>query len=324
MKALLTVDKLVVEFKTPEGKLRAPDNISFHVEEREILGIVGESGSGKSVTALAIMGLVPDPPGKISAKRIDFSGRDLTTEIDNIRGKEISMVFQNPLNSLNPSIKIGMQLTEVLTAHMNLRKDAAKEKAIEMMRSLGIPSPETLMNSYPFEYSGGMRQRIMIAMAMLCNPRLLIADEPTTALDVTIQSQILHLFRKLKRDFDTSLIFITHDLGVIAQIADRVMVMYAGKLVEIAKVQDLFSRPKHPYTVGLLNSIPGLVPENRKQKLRSIKGNVPGLIGTLKGCRFHPRCSSAMPVCSVEEPPEITVSDSRVLCWLYEREVEEK
>ena len=318
MKPLLTVENLAVEFKIPEGRLRAPDGISFHVNEKEVLGIVGESGSGKSVTALAVMGLIPSPPGRVTAERIEFSGRNLAAEIEEVRGKEISMVFQNPLNSLNPSIKIGLQLTEVLTAHLNIKKAEATQRAIEIMGSLGIPSPETLMDRYPFEYSGGMRQRIMIAMAMLCNPRLLIADEPTTALDVTIQSQILHLFRELKKNFDTSLMFITHDLGVIAQIADRVMVMYAGKQVEIAGVGELFARPRHPYTVGLLRSIPGLAPENRKQKLASIKGNVPGLINPPDGCRFHPRCDRAMTICSEKEPPAFTEGSSKVWCWLYE------
>ncbi len=321
MSHVLTVEDLTVEFKLPEGKLRAPDGISFSVGEREVLGIVGESGSGKSVTALSLMGLIPSPPGTVKAGKMEFMGEDLLKEAENIRGKRISMVFQNPLNSLNPSMKIGAQLVEVLVNHMNMSKIEAKEKSILMMKSLGIPSPENLMNRYPFEYSGGMRQRIMIAMAMLCNPKLLIADEPTTALDVTIQSQILYLFRELKQKFETSLIFITHDLGVIAQIADRVMVMYAGKQVENASVEEIFKNPKHPYTFGLLDSVPKLIPEKRKERLLSIKGNVPGLLEPPKGCRFHPRCSRAMKICAEEEPPAFKVDSSTVWCWLYKSEV---
>ncbi|PZC52432.1 MULTISPECIES: ABC transporter ATP-binding protein [unclassified Mesotoga] len=321
MSHVLEVEDLTVEFRLPEGILRAPDGISFSVGEREVLGIVGESGSGKSVTALSLMGLIPSPPGKVKARKMEFMGKNLLKEAEEVRGKKISMVFQNPLNSLNPSMKIGAQLVEVLVNHMNMTKPEAKAKSIEIMKNLGIPSPENLMDRYPFEYSGGMRQRIMIAMAMLCNPKLLIADEPTTALDVTIQSQILYLFRELKEEFETSLIFITHDLGVIAQIADRVMVMYAGKQVENASVEEIFKNPKHPYTFGLLDSVPKLIPEKRKERLPSIKGNVPGLLEPPTGCRFHPRCSKAMKICAEKQPPVFSVGSSKVCCWLYGREV---
>lgn len=321
MSHVLEVEDLTVEFRLPEGILTAPDGISFSVGEREVLGIVGESGSGKSVTALSLMGLIPSPPGKAKARKMEFMGKNLLKEAEEIRGKKISMVFQNPLNSLNPSMKIGAQLVEVLVNHMNMTKPEAKAKSIEIMKNLGIPSPESLMNRYPFEYSGGMRQRIMIAMAMLCNPKLLIADEPTTALDVTIQSQILYLFRELKEEFETSLIFITHDLGVIAQIADRVMVMYAGKQVENASVEEIFKNPKHPYTFGLLDSVPKLIPEKRKERLLSIRGNVPSLLEPPTGCRFHPRCSKAMKICTEKEPPAFSVGSSAVFCWLYGSEV---
>lgn len=320
MKEILKVKELAVEFKTPEGLLTAPDGVSFGLNQGEVLGIVGESGSGKSVTALAVMGLIPTSNGRIKNGEITYSDRNLRKEIDDIRGKEISMVFQNPLNSLNPSLKIGLQLTEVLTSHTKKKRYEAKLDTIEIMDKLGIPSPEKLMNRYPFEYSGGMRQRIMIAMAMLCNPKILIADEPTTALDVTIQSQILNLFLQLKKDFETSIIFITHDLGVIAQIADRVMVMYAGKQMEIASVNDLYENPKHPYTEELLKSIPALDSGHRKEKLPSIKGNVPSLINPPKGCRFHPRCRYAKEICKKEPPRKYTINDSYVWCWLYEGE----
>ena len=320
MKEILKVKDLAVEFKTPEGLLTAPDGVSFGLNQGEVLGIVGESGSGKSVSALAVMGLIPTSNGRIKSGEITYMDRDLRKEINSIRGKEISMVFQNPLNSLNPSLKIGLQLTEVLTAHTKKSKYEATIEAVEIMDKLGIPSPEKLMNRYPFEYSGGMRQRIMIAMAMLCNPKILIADEPTTALDVTIQSQILHLFLQLKENFDTSLIFITHDLGVIAQIADRVMVMYAGKQMEIASVSDLYEHPKHPYTKELLKSIPALDSEHRKEKLPSIKGNVPSLIKPPEGCRFHPRCKFAKEICKKKSPVKRRVNDTDVWCWLYEEE----
>ena len=258
MTPLLEVRDLVVEFRIPEGTLRAPDGVSFRMAPQEILGVVGESGSGKSVTALSIMGLIPNPPGKMVAGEILFQGRDLKQQIGDIRGQKISMVFQNPLNSLNPSLRIGVQLTEVLVEHLKLSQPEAKARAITLMQQLGIPDPQTLQMRYPFEYSGGMRQRIMIAMAMLCNPMLMIADEPTTALDVTIQAQILHLFQRLREQFHTSIMYITHDLSVVSQIADRVLVMYAGKIVERGETERIFSVPRHPYTQGLIRSIPGM------------------------------------------------------------------
>ena len=319
MTALLDVKDLIVEFRIPEGRLRAPDGVSFHVKPREILGVVGESGSGKSVTALAIMGLIPHPPGKIVSGTLLFQGRDLQAQIQKIRGKEISMVFQNPLNSLNPSLKIGLQLTEVLVEHLSMSQAEADKRTIDLMKQLGIPEPQALMRRYPFEYSGGMRQRIMIAMAMLCNPTFMIADEPTTALDVTIQAQIIHLFQQLREEFHTSILYITHDLSVVSQIADRVLVMYAGKIVEQAQTERIFSNPLHPYTQGLIRSIPGTTSAGSK-RLSSIPGNVPGLIHPPPGCRFHPRCASVMDVCRQEVPPEFQVEDTTVACWLYKEE----
>jgi len=316
--ALLEVKDLVVEFSLPEGKIRAPDGISFEVEREEVLGIVGESGSGKSATALAIMGLVPSPPGRVVSGKILFEGKDVSRNIHELRGKEISMVFQNPLNSLNPSLKIGVQLMEVLQEHLNMNEKEAWNRSVGVLKMMGIPDPETMMNRYPFEFSGGMRQRVMIAMAMLCEPKLLIADEPTTALDVTIQAQILKLFRKLKESSKASIIFISHDLSVIAQIADRVVVMYAGKIVEKAKINDIFEHPLHPYTKGLLKSIPSFY-KKRKSRFHSIPGNVPNLMNPPKGCRFHPRCSDALTLCQEKEPPFFKVNGSYVSCWLYRR-----
>ena len=316
---LLDVKNLAVEFRIPEGILTAPDGISFQVNRQEILGVVGESGSGKSVTALSIMGLIPNPPGKIVTGEILFEGRDLTRSIKDTRGREISMVFQNPLNSLNPSLRIGLQLTEVLVEHLHVSQQEAIERAVTLMRQLGIPDPHSLMKRYPFEYSGGMRQRIMVAMAMLCKPRLMIADEPTTALDVTIQAQMLHLFHQLREQFHTSIIYITHDLSVVSQIADRVLVMYAGKIVENADTRHLFSHPLHPYTQGLIRSIPG-ANDVEAQRLHSIPGNVPSLITPPPGCRFHPRCSFAMDMCRNTAPPESQVGETSVCCWLYQKQ----
>ena len=319
MTPLLEVRNLVVEFRIPEGILRAPDGVSFQMDSQEILGVVGESGSGKSVTALSIMGLIPSPPGKMVSGEILFQGQDLEQQIIDIRGQKISMVFQNPLNSLNPSLRIGLQLTEVLVEHLKMSQLEAQERAIILMKRLGIPDPQALMMRYPFEYSGGMRQRIMIAMAMLCNPTLMIADEPTTALDVTIQAQILHLFQQLREQFQTSIMYITHDLSVVSQIADRVLVMYAGKIVERAETDRIFSVPRHPYTQGLIRSIPGMNTEGIK-RLYSITGNVPNLIHPPQGCRFHPRCAFVMDLCRNSPPPEFHVEGTSVFCWLYKGE----
>ncbi|PIE35156.1 peptide ABC transporter ATP-binding protein [candidate division KSB3 bacterium] len=322
MTPLLEVKDLAVEFRIPEGILRAPDGVSFQIAPQEILGVVGESGSGKSVTALSVMGLIPNPPGKMVAGEVLFQGHDLKQQITDIRGQKISMVFQNPLNSLNPSLRIGLQLTEVLVEHLKMAQSEAEERAITLMRQLGIPEPQTLLTRYPFEFSGGMRQRIMIAMAMLCNPTLMIADEPTTALDVTIQAQMLHLFQQLREQFQTSIMYITHDLSVVSQIADRVLVMYAGKIVERAETERIFSAPRHPYTQGLIRSIPGMNTDGAT-RLHSITGNVPNLIHPPPGCRFHPRCSQAMDICRHSPPSECQVEGSSVFCWLYRGEEEQ-
>ncbi|MEJ5228680.1 MAG: ABC transporter ATP-binding protein [Pseudothermotoga sp.] len=316
MSPLLTVEDLVVEFKLGNKRLRAPDGVSFTVMENECVGFVGESGSGKSVTALAIMGLVPKPQGRVLSGKIVFDGIDLLKSDEHPRGKKISMVFQNPLNSLNPNIKIGKQLSEVLEEHYGMSYKQAMVKVVQIMKQLGIPEPEKMVSRYPFEYSGGMRQRVMIAMAMLCEPKLLIADEPTTALDVTIQAQIIQLFKQLKAELKASIMFISHDLSVISQIADRVVVMYAGKICEISPVKELFEKPLHPYTVGLISSIPDM--KERKTKLRSIEGNVPNLANPPSGCRFHPRCQQKMPKCIEEEPNVFSVRGRDVKCWLYE------
>ncbi len=317
MSRLLEVKDLIVDFRINEGTIRAVNNISFDVNNNEILGVVGESGSGKSVTALSIMGLVPKPPGKVVSGDIQFEGQDLRKNIEKLRGEKISMVFQNPLNSLNPSLKIGLQLEEVLDAHLNVSKSEAIKQIIHIMSQLGIPEPKALMKQYPFEYSGGMRQRIMIAMAMLCNPRLMIADEPTTALDVTIQAQMLHLFFKLRDQFGTSIIYITHDLSVISQVADRVIVMYSGKIVEDASIHRIFTNPLHPYTQGLIKSVPGMNTQEGG-RLHSIPGNIPDLINPPEGCRFHPRCSQAMDHCRSIEPIETDVQGAKVFCHLYQ------
>lgn len=315
MNLLLSVEDLAVEFKTFGVKLRAPDGVSFEVFENECVGIVGESGSGKSVTALAIMGLVPKPQGEIVRGKIIFEGKDLTKTSTHPRGTKISMVFQNPLNSLNPSIKIGKQLSEVLEQHYGMSYAEAIDRVILVMRQLGIPQPEEMIERYPFEYSGGMRQRAMIAMAMLCNPKLLIADEPTTALDVTIQAQIIQLFKKLKNESKTSILFISHDLSVVSQIADRVIVMYAGKVCEISDTKKIFEKPLHPYTAGLISSIPDM--KERKTRFKSIEGSIPSLVNPPTGCRFHPRCSQKMPICAEREPEDFSVDGRVVKCWLY-------
>ncbi len=316
MNPLLLVEDLAVEFKTRLGKFYVPDGVTFSVFEGECVGLVGESGSGKSVTALAIMGLLPKN-ARVARGRILFDGVDITSGNDHPRGKKMSMVFQNPLNSLNPNMKIGQQLCEVLEENFKMSKEEARKRVIETMTKLGIPEAEKMLERYPFEYSGGMRQRAMIAMAMLCEPKLLIADEPTTALDVTIQAQIMRLFKQLKSSSRTSILFISHDLSVVSQIADRIIVMYAGKICEISPVKQLFEDPLHPYTQGLIASVPDL--KKKGSKLRSIEGNVPSLLDPPTGCRFHPRCNKKLEICTQHEPDEVQMKDRIVKCWLYEK-----
>jgi oligopeptide/dipeptide ABC transporter ATP-binding protein len=318
MSALLEVTDLETSFATDEGLFRAVDKISFSVASGRTLGIVGESGCGKSVTSLSIMGLVPRPPGEITGGRIVFDGVDLLTlpadAMRARRGRDLAMIFQEPMTSLNPAFTVGNQIVEGILRHMPLSGAQAKERALDMLRKVRIPAPEERFDEYPHKLSGGMRQRVMIAMALACDPRLLIADEPTTALDVTIQAQILELLRTLRDETGTAIILITHDLGVIAELAHEVVVMYAGRIVEYAPVQALFAEPQHPYTVGLLGAIPKL--DEVKDRLATIDGTVPNLAQPIAGCRFQARCPFAEQRCRDEEPMLREVgSGHRTACW---------
>ena len=302
---LLSIEDLRTYFYTEAGVVKAVDGVSFSIEKGKTLGVVGESGSGKSITAMSILQLIPSPPGRIAGGRIMFEGVNLLEktpeEIRKIRGNEISMIFQDPMTSLNPVLTVGEQLIEVIVLHQKLDQKAAREKAAEMLGLVGIPDPDKRLKAYPHEFSGGMRQRAMIAMALSCNPKLLIADEPTTALDVTIQAQILELMNDLKEKLNTSIMMITHDLGVIAEICDDVVVMYAGKPVEYADVETIFASPQHPYTWGLLASLPKVEGENR-QRLEAIEGLPPDLRNMPPGCPFAPRCPKAVEICFREQP----------------------
>ena len=324
---LIEITDLKTYFYTEDGVVRAVDGVDFTIEPEKTLGVVGESGCGKSVTALSVMGLIQIPPGKIEEGEILYhqngKTRDLTglnpkgKEYRSIRGNEIAMIFQEPMTSLNPVYTIGNQIMEAITLHQHLRKKEARKKAIEMLHAVGIPNPEQRVDEYPHQLSGGMRQRAMIAMALSCNPSLLIADEPTTALDVTIQAQVLDLMNGLRTDFDTAIMFITHDLGVIADMADDVVVMYLGKIVERSDVRSVFHEPKHPYTQGLMNSIPSLAMQ--KERLVPIKGVVPDPFEVPVGCGFEPRCPHAMEICKTKIPPLKEVANQHWgACWLYE------
>jgi oligopeptide/dipeptide ABC transporter ATP-binding protein len=303
--ALLAVRNLRTVFGTRAGEVVAVDDVSFSIAPGEVLGIVGESGSGKSVTALSILGLLPHPPGRVAGGQIVFRGTNLLSlaeaQMRRIRGREISMIFQEPMTSLNPVFTVGDQIGETLRTHERLSPRAARERAIDMLAKVGIPSPARRIDDYPHQLSGGMRQRAMIAMALACNPKLLIADEPTTALDVTIQAQILELLRALREEFGMAIIVITHNMGVVAECADRVVVMYAGKVVEEAPAEAIFEHPKHPYTEGLLSSIPSL--DDDRPRLRTIPGTLPSLTGLPPGCRFAPRCRYAEAACNSAPPP---------------------
>jgi len=309
---------LRTHFASERGEVRAVDGVDLSLESGRTLGIVGESGCGKSVTALSIMGLVPQPPGRIAGGEVLFEGEDLLKlpprRLRDLRGDQLSMIFQEPMTSLNPAFPVGEQISEALIRHKNVGKLEARNQAVEMLRKVRIPSPERRARDYPHQLSGGMRQRVMIAMALACNPKLLIADEPTTALDVTIQAQILELMRLLRAELGTSIILITHDLGVVAELADDVIVMYAGKVVERCPAARLFSDPQHPYTVGLLGSIPRLHLE--QERLSAIEGIVPDAAAFPPGCRFHPRCPFAVEKCSSQEPPLTQISPHHfVACW---------
>lgn len=322
---LLEVDKLQVAFRTEKGEVVSVDEVTFQLKQGETIGIVGESGCGKSVTSLSIMRLL-GRAGLIKKGAICFNGRDLTqleeAQMRKIRGNDISMIFQEPMTSLNPVFSIGNQMLELIHLHMKMSRSEARAYAIEMLQKVGIPRAEQIIDEYPHKLSGGMRQRVMIAMALSCKPKLLIADEPTTALDVTIQAQILELMKKLRQESQTAIMIISHDLGVIAEMADKVLVMYAGQVVEEADVFTLFDDPKHPYTIGLMESIPHLEHDSQ-QKLFSIPGTVPHLNAMPKGCRFHQRCQHVTEQCATQKPPLLTIEGSsghRVRCWLYQEE----
>lgn len=317
---LLAINDLAVNFYMDTRVIPAVDGVSFSLSRGETLGLVGESGCGKSVTALSIMRLLSSPPARIVRGEIWFKGENLldktNDEMRKIRGNDISMIFQEPMTSLNPVFTIGYQISEVIIQHQNVSKKEALERAIEMLKMVKIPLPEKRVKQYPHQLSGGMRQRVMIAMALACNPELLIADEPTTALDVTIEAQVLELINELKEKFGSSVIMITHDLGVVAEIADKVAVMYAGRIVEYADVYSIFNNPKHPYTQGLLEAIPNMdLP--RGQRLKEIKGVVPLPDEIRAGCRFKTRCEYARAECMSHEPPLIRTNSSLVRCWNY-------
>ncbi len=313
--SLLEIKGLKVSFKTSEGLVQAVDDISLDIKHNEILGIVGESGCGKSVTALSVMKLVQTPPGQYLGGQILFEGEDLlkktNPQMQKIRGNDIAMIFQEPMTSLNPVHAIGLQIAESISLHQGLSRQQALDKAEHMLNLVGIPDPHRRVREYPHQLSGGMRQRAMIAMALSCNPKLLIADEPTTALDVTIQAQILELIKSLKQETGMAIMLITHDLGVIAEMADRVVVMYAGKVVEEAPVKELFRNPYHPYTVGLHKSTPRI--DKPKSELVAIKGTVPEFIHSIPGCRFNPRCPYAREIC-IEEGPPLMGEGHKVAC----------
>jgi oligopeptide/dipeptide ABC transporter ATP-binding protein len=317
---LLEVEDLSVHFATEDGMVRAVDGVSFTLDRGEVVGVVGESGSGKSVTAMTIMGLTRGVNAKFDGA-VRYQGTDLLqisdTAMQNYRGNEIGMIFQDPMTSLNPVYRVGEQITEAIRAHEQIDKRQARKRAVELLKQVGIPNPESRVDDFPHQFSGGMRQRAMIAMALSCNPAILIADEPTTALDVTIQAQIIELIGRLKRDFDSAVIMITHDLGVVADIADEILVMYAGRVVEAAATRDLFYDPQMPYTWGLLGSIPRL-DRPRPERLYSIKGAPPSLINAPPGCKFRPRCPHAFEKC-VEEPrleQRVETPGHLDRCWL--------
>jgi oligopeptide/dipeptide ABC transporter ATP-binding protein len=321
---LLSVRNLRTVFGTMQGEVTAVDDVSFDVVPGEVLGIVGESGSGKSVTALSIMGLLPQPPGRVAGGEILFEGRDLLKlspgELRQMRGAAIGMIFQEPMTSLNPVFTIGDQISETVRVHERIGAQAARNRAIEMLAKVGIPSPERRVDDYPHQLSGGMRQRVMIAMALSCSPKLLLADEPTTALDVTIQAQILDLLRDLQQEFHMAIVIITHNMGVIAEFADRVAVMYAGRIAEQGPVEQIFDAPAHPYTIGLLSSTPDMISE--VPRLRTIPGTLPSLYELPRGCRFAPRCSRRIDACETGRPAmRVVGADHQAACIRLDEQV---
>ncbi len=322
MATLLEVKDLSTYFFTPEGVVKAVDGISYDLQEGETLGLVGESGCGKSVSALSIMRLI-QRPGRTVGGEVTFNGQDLLalddSEMRRIRGKDMAMIFQEPMTSLNPVLTIGKQLTEALMLHLGMDQNAANDRAGELLEMVGIPEGAGRLGDYPHQFSGGMRQRVMIAMALSCDPKMLIADEPTTALDVTIQAQILELVKKLGEETGTAVLIITHNLGVVARYADRVNVMYAGKIIERGTAREIYTNPRHPYTIGLLNSVPRL-DEPRKEQLAPIEGSPPDLIGLPIGCAFRPRCKYAIDRCAVEYPPLLEVAEGHTAaCWVSDQ-----
>ena len=320
MATILEVKNLSTQFFTQDGVVKAVNSISYNLDAGETLGIVGESGSGKSVGVMSLIRLIPTPPGKIVEGEVLFEGRDLLTasddEIRSIRGNKISMIFQDPMTSLNPVLTIGRQISEALELHLGMDKNQAKERTVELLRLVGIPYAEQRVDNYPHQFSGGMRQRAMIAMGLSCNPQILIADEPTTALDVTIQAQIIDLVNQLREEFGMAIIWITHDLGVVAGLVDRVIVMYAGRIVEEAPVVELYKNPRHPYTIGLLNSLPRL-DEDRPEELQSIDGLPPDLIHYPPGCPFYARCNYRIDTCTSGPPSlEAVAPGHQVACYV--------
>lgn len=324
MNRVLDIKDLYVSFDTYAGEVQAVRGVSYHVNEGEVLAVVGESGCGKSVTAQTIMKLNPMPPARIKSGELTLSGIDIihTPEEDmqKIRGKEVSMIFQDPMTCMNPTMKVGKQIVEAIVHHQKLSKEEANAKAIEMLKLVQIPNAEERANQYPHQFSGGMRQRAMIAMALSCNPKLLIADEPTTALDVTIQAQIIDLLDDIRKKTGTAIVLITHDLGVVASLADRIAVMYAGKVVETGAAKDIFYNPSHPYTVALLNSLPKH-DTNKSDKLSSIPGTPPDLLAPPKGCAFASRCEKCMKICQNKQPPIFKLNDGHeASCWLLHKD----
>lgn len=316
---VLEVRNLRVEFPTRRGTLVAVDDVSFHVDAGEILGVVGESGAGKSLTGTAVIGLL-DPPGRMGGGEIRLDGQRIDNlpreEMRRLRGRKIGAVFQDPLTSLNPLYTIGRQLTETILTHLDMTPKQARARAIELLQEVGIPAAEARIEHYPHQFSGGMRQRVVIALSLCADPRLIIADEPTTALDVSIQAQIITLLKRLAREHGTAVILVTHDMGVIAETANRVAVMYAGRIVEIGPVRDVIQRSKHPYTAGLMGAIPKIA--NRHEKLAQINGVMPRLAALPPGCAFNPRCHRAFARCAVERPSLVAVAPGAVACWLYD------
>ncbi len=319
----MNIRDLCVEFRTAEGNIQAVSHLDYSLREGEKLGIVGESGSGKSVSSLAVMGLIPNPPGRVTQGEILYRGEDLLKKSERdmrrIRGNEISMIFQEPMTSLNPIHRCGAQIAESLILHRGMNRQQAQEEAIRLMRRVGIANPAVRCREYPHQMSGGMRQRIMIAMALACHPQILIADEPTTALDVTIQAQILDLIRELNEQMHMAVVFITHDLGVVSELCHRIIVMYTGHIVEEAPTRALFDSPRHPYTEGLIQAIPEIRQE--RTRLRTIEGSVPNPLDKMEGCSFAPRCPYATEVCRKKEPPLFRLGEMRsVRCWRYAEE----